>query len=398
MRAAESLARDPAALVAELARLVSTVAADRDAVRVVRAPGRVNLIGEHTDYNDGLVLPMAIDLGIAIALLPTDDGRVELTLEDGGERAAIELDTLPRPTGTWRDYVAGMAWALRDAGVPVRGFRGLLSADLPMGMGLSSSAALELAVAWALGGGAAPLDDRMALAQLAQRAENDFVGVPCGLMDQFAIAFGRAGAALLLDCRTLEHRAVTIPAELAVVVCDSGLSRRLATSGYAERRDECARAVRQLRAIEPSVRSLRDVDGELLARGRAHMDDVAFRRARHVVTENARVMAAVAALEAGDGIAIGRAVSASHASLRDDFAVSTPELDRLVEAAESTPGVLGARLTGAGFGGCTVSIVEAGGVAALVERLEALGRFDGADRAVRAFEVRPSDGVRAVWP
>ena len=388
-------ALDPAELVGELVRLAPEAAENAGAIRVVRAPGRVNLIGEHTDYNGGLVLPMAIDLGIAIAFVPTDDRTVELTLRSTGERGVVDLDRLPARDGSWVDYVAGMAWALGEDGASMSGLRGILAADLPIGAGLSSSAALELAVAWGLGGGVAPVPDPLRLARLAQRAENEFVGVACGLMDQFAVSFGRTGATLLLDCLTLEHRPIAIPVGVAFVVCDSGLPRRLAESGYADRRAECARALEQIQAVEGSVRALREVDEALLEHAGRAMDEVAYRRARHVVRENARVGAAVAALEAGDGAALGRAVSASHASLRDDFEVSTPELDRLVDIAESTPGTLGARLTGAGFGGCTLSIVEAGATDELLARLNGLEAFPGA-APIRALEVRASNGVGAV--
>jgi galactokinase len=393
----ESPALDLGALVNELVNFEPLAAADPAAVRLVRAPGRVNLIGEHTDYNGGLVLPMAIDLAIAIAFVPTDDRTVELTLRSTGERAIVELDRLPPRDGSWVDYVAGMAWALTGAGVAIRGFRGILAADLPVGAGLSSSAALELAVAWALSGEVARALDRMHVARLAQRAENEFVGVACGLMDQFAVTFGRAGAAVLLDCRTLEHRPIPIPDGVAFVVCDSGLPRRLAESAYGDRRAECTRALAEIEAVAPSVASLRDVDDALLARASTAMDDVAFRRARHVIGENARVAAAVDALALDDIAALGRAVSASHASLRDDFEVSTPELDRLVVAAESTAGVLGARLTGAGFGGCTLNVVEPRAAAELVARLNALEPFPGA-APIHAFEVRASDGVARVVP
>jgi galactokinase len=391
----ETPALDAARLVDELAQLEPLAAGNPGSVRVVRAPGRVNLIGEHTDYNGGLVLPMAIDLSIAIAFVPAEDRRVELTLQSTGERAIVDLDRLPPRDGSWVDYVAGVARALAEDGATIGGLRGILAADLPVGAGLSSSAALELAVAWALGGGMAPVPDRMDLARLAQRAENEYVGVACGLMDQFAVSFGQAGAALLLDCLTLEHRAIAIPAGVAFVVCDSGLPRRLVESAYGDRRAECGRALAQIQAVAPAVRTLRDVDGALLRSVESAMDEVAVRRARHVVMENARVAAAAEALEAGDPARLGHLVSAGHASLRDDFEVSTPELDRLVDVAESTPGTLGARLTGAGFGGCTLSIVEPTATDELIDRLSSLDAFTGA-APIRAFEVRASDGVGTV--
>ncbi len=341
-----------------------------DAIRVVRSPARVNLIGEHTDYNDGLVLPAAIDLEIRVALVPTDDDRVELTLRSTGDRGILDLRDLGPKRGTWLDYIAGTAWALHEAGVPIRGFHGILESTIPSGAGLSSSAALELAAAWALSGGEAPAVEPMALAQTAQRAENEYVGVMCGLMDQFAVTLGRAGSALLLDCRSLDWHTVPIPEELEVVVCHSGSPRRLEASAYNARREECGRAVLAIQANEPGVDSLRDIDLPMLARNQAHIDEVAWARALHVVTENARVGAVESALHAGDFRALGTLFAASHASLRDRFEVSSPALDALVEIAVATPGVVAARLTGAGFGGCTVNLVERGRAAELRVAIE----------------------------
>ncbi|MFP5341388.1 MAG: galactokinase [Candidatus Limnocylindria bacterium] len=381
--------------IARLRAIDPTAAADPGAIRVVHAPGRVNLIGEHTDYNDGFVLPAAIDLGITIALVPSDDRRVELTLLDGDERDGFELDAIGPRRGRWIDYVAGTAWALAEAGIPTRGFRGVLASDLPAGAGLSSSAALELASAWALAGGTEPALDTMALARTAQRAENAYVGVSSGLMDQFAAAFGRAGHALLLDCRSLEHRAIALPAGTALVISYSGASRELAGSAYNARRADCDRAVAALRAVDPSIRSLRDVTPELLAAGEDRLDEVARRRAEHVVHENARVLDVVAALAGGDLAAVGEAFAASHRSLRDGYEVSSPALDALVDIAAAVPGVIGARLTGAGFGGCTVNLVEADAVARLRHAIEA----DYPARTgllPRVFEVRAADGARRV--
>src|SRR5690242_1424532 len=204
---------------------------------VVRAPGRVNLIGEHTDYNDGLVMPMAIDLEIRIELTPAEDRIVDLTLAASGERAVIDLEERSDPAvgrrGNWTDYVAGTAWAIDAAGGDARGFVGILEGDLPMGQGLSSSAALELACAWALAGGTAPLPDRVAVAKACQRAENEFVGVPCGILDQFAVSFGVTDAALLLDCRSLQHEVVGLPPGAAFLIAESGVTRELRGTGYA---------------------------------------------------------------------------------------------------------------------------------------------------------------------
>ncbi|MEO6207593.1 MAG: galactokinase family protein, partial [Candidatus Limnocylindrales bacterium] len=265
-----------ARLIERLAVIEHRAADEPDLVRVVHAPGRVNLIGEHTDYNQGFVLPAAIDLGVTIALVPTEDRRVEVTLDDTGERDGFDLDAIGERRGRWIDYVAGTAWALAEAGAPTQGFRGLLTSDLPSGAGLSSSAAIELASAWALSGGVPPALDTMRLAQIAQRAENAYVGVNCGLMDQFAVAFGEADHALLLDCRSLDHRAVPLPTGTTLVICHSGSPRKLAASEYNTRRAECDRAVAVLASLDPAVTALRDVTLDLLEAGRDRLDDAAY--------------------------------------------------------------------------------------------------------------------------
>ncbi len=386
------LARDADALVA---RLVAAYPGEADpaTARVVHAPGRVNLIGEHTDYNEGFVLPVAIDLGISLALVPTGDRRVDVTLAATGERDGFDLDAIGAKRSSWIDYVAGTAWALLDAGQPVQGFRAVLGSDLPQGSGLSSSAALELASSLALSGGSLPAVDRMTLALLAQRAENAYVGVNCGLMDQFASAFGEPGSALLLDCRTLEHRAVAMPLEeAALVVCHSGSPRRLETSAYNERRAQCEAAVATIAGSEPGVTALRDVTPAMLEAHRARMDPLVAARAEHIVHENARVLAAVDAFEAGDLDEVGRLFAASHTSMRDLFGISSPELDALVEIASGVDGVYGARLTGAGFGGCTVNLVRRDAAPALREAVERdYGPRTGLH--ARVFEVEPSRGA-----
>ena len=382
---AARLARDPGALRRRLIAL-DPVAAERPGdVRVVRAPGRVNLIGEHTDYNEGFVLPVAIDRGISIALVPTDDGRVELTLAATGETGTFDVAAVGERRGSWLDYVAGIAWALGEAaasgdtqaGARPRGFRGLLASDLPQGAGLSSSAAIEVVAAWALSGGERPPLDPMRLVHVVQRSENGYIGLNNGIMDQFASIFGEPGRALLLDCRSLEHRSIPLPLdEVALVACHSGSPRKLESSAYNERRSQCEAAVTAIAGEEPGVTSLRDVTPELLDRVRDRLDPVAERRAEHVVAENGRVLDAIAAFETGDLEEVGRLFYASHASLRDLYEVSSPELDALVDIARATPGVVGARLTGAGFGGCTINLV----------RREALGAFRAA--VLRGYPAR----------
>ncbi|HET9457501.1 MAG TPA: galactokinase [Candidatus Limnocylindrales bacterium] len=352
---------------AELADAVRAAhpAARREAVRIVRAPGRVNLIGEHTDYNEGFVLPAAIDREVRIGFVAAGDGRVELVRSDTGERAGMALDAERRPDGTWFDYVAGVALELHRAGLEPGGLRGVVTANLPMNAGLSSSAAFELAAAWVLLGDRAADVEPLELARICQRAENEYVGVRCGLMDQFASACGVRGSALLLDCRSLDWRSVRLPQELALVVLHSGSSRSLGASAYNTRRAECEAGVAAAARLDPAVRSLRDVTPELLAAAAGAMDDVVLRRCRHVVAENERVGAAVAALESSDHGALGALFAAGHASLRDLFEVSSPELDALVEIAVAVPGVVAARMTGAGFGGCTVNLVRPDAVGAL---------------------------------
>jgi galactokinase len=352
-------------LIDALIRVEPAALSRRDEVGVVRAPGRVNLIGEHTDYNEGLVLPAAIDLEIRIAYLPTDDRRVELVRLETAERDGFDLDA-PRPkAGTWVDYVAATAWALDEAGLTLTGLRGVIVSTLPPNAGLSSSAAIELASAWALLHDAAPTVDPLRLARLCQRAENGYVGVQSGLMDQFAEACGVAGCAVLLDCRSFDWRAIRLPAEVELVVCHTGSARHLERSEYNLRRSQCDAAVAGLAALDPAVRSLRDVTPETLAAAADRLDPVAYRRAEHVVTENARVEATVAALAVGDLTAVGRLFAESHASLRDRFEVSSPELDAMVEIVSGVPGVIASRMTGAGFGGCTVSLVRPDAIEAL---------------------------------
>jgi galactokinase len=336
----------------------------------VRAPGRVNLIGEHTDYNDGFVLPAAIDLEIRIAYLPSDDRRVALDRLDSGERDGFDLDLPRTKAGTWLDYVAGTAWALGEVGLPLTGLRGVIASTLPPNAGLSSSAAIELASAWALLDDRAPGVDPFELAKICQVAENRYVGVQSGLMDQFAEACGVDGAAMLLDCRSSEWRAIPMPADVAIVVCHTGSARRLDRSEYNVRRSQCEAAVADLASIDPDIRSLRDVTLELLDRESARLDPVTARRARHVVAENRRVGETVAALADGDLAEVGALFAASHASLRDLFEVSSPELDAMVDIARSVPGVVAARMTGAGFGGCTVNLVRPDAVSRLRETVE----------------------------
>ena len=376
--ASDGVVLDPERLMGRLTDLAGPAWRPQEA-RLVRAPGRVNLIGEHTDYNAGLVLPVAIGLETWIAFFPTDDRSVRLQTDGKGETAAFDLDAIGPRRGSWIDYVAGTAWALHQIGVPVRGLLGVVAADLPREAGLSSSASLELASAWALAADARPALSGLDLARACQGAENDYVGVQCGLMDQFAVACGQPGAAMLLDCRSLDYRAVPLPRDLALVVCHTGSRRRLGASAYNARRRMCEESVAAVAALRPEVRSLRDLGAGDLDWLAGVVEEEHFRRCRHVITENARVEATVAALEGGDYDALGRAFAESHASLRDDYEVSSSELDLLVQIATGTSGVIAARMTGAGFGGCTINLV----------RPEAVDRL----RSAVAHEYRPASGL-----
>jgi len=344
-------------LVQHLARLDAGAAAAPDSVRMVRAPGRVNLIGEHTDYNLGYVLPVAISLETWIASAPRDDSRVAIvSLQEPGEQD-FDIDQPGPPKGTWRDYVAGIVRMLSERGVRLRGVTAVVDSEIPLGSGLSSSAALELAAAWTLSEALPPLAP-MELARVAQRAENEYVGVQSGLMDQFASVHGVAGAALLFDCRSLAYSTVPLPNGLRLVAIDTRSSHRLASSEYNARRGRCELGVARLATRYNGVTSLRDVTPEMLRDSGDLLDDETRRRCTHVVEENRRVLEAVDALRAEDLDAVGRLFAESHASLRDLYEVSSTELDALVDIAMRVEGVVAARMTGAGFGGCTVNLVH----------------------------------------
>lgn len=364
---------------------------------VVTAPGRINLIGEHTDYNDGFVLPMAIDRAVCIALRPRPDRQVHLHSLDFDQTLAFSLDALRNEHGGWAEYVKGVAWALSEAGINLDAWEGVLAGDVPIGSGLSSSAATELAVARAFAVASHLSWDPVAMAKLCQRAENRWVGLNCGIMDQLISAAGEAGHALLIDCRSLAIAAVPIPPQVRFLVLDSAAPRTLASSAYNQRRAECEAAVSKLQAAYPGISALRDVTPAMLAAGADRLAPNELQRARHIVSENARVLASVEALREGDMQRLGETMVASHASLRDDYEVSSRELDTLVELALVTPGVLGGRLTGAGFGGCAIALVlpEAASAAAegIIQRYRAATGLPGS-----AFVTTASQGARVVHP
>ncbi len=342
--------------------------------RVFRAPGRVNLIGEHTDYNEGFVLPVAIDRETLVAARAREDRRVRVHSLNQNEGAEFDLDN-PGPTrrGLWLDYVEGVARALERRGVRLRGADMALLSDVPVGAGLSSSAALEVSTGLALSSVAGQVIGPVTLALSGQEAEHTYVGAQVGIMDQFIAALGRKGHALLIDCRTLEASPVPLDtSEVAVVICDSKVKHALAASEYNTRRAECERGVALLKAALPDIKALRDVSVEEFQRHEGLLPEPVRRRCRHIVTENARTLDAAEALRRVDLREMGRLMYLSHESMRDDYEISCRELDVLVEIASALEGVLGARMTGGGFGGCTVNLVRRGALdafrAAVLER------------------------------
>jgi len=321
---------------------------------VVRAPGRVNLIGEHTDYNDGFVLPLAIDRAIWIALEPWEDGCVAVHSADFEQAGEFSLEQFEHAQAGWLEYLKGVAWSLRDAGYALAGWRGVVKGDVPRGAGLSSSAALEVATARAFAVVAGWDWEPVKMAKLGQRAENRWVGVNCGIMDQLISATGRAGHAVLIDCRSLELSPVPFPRGIAVAILDTATRRGLVDSEYNERRACCEAAAKAF-----GVRALRDVDLARFHRDAALLDEVTQRRARHVISENERTLAAAEAMRCGDAPTLGRLMNESHRSLDDDYQVSSSALNAMVESARAHPACYGARMTGAGFGGCAVALLDA---------------------------------------
>jgi len=393
---------DPAARFAE-------VFGSAKPVRMVRAPGRVNLIGEHTDYNGGFVMPMALERAVRIAFVPHQEPQVVLWSEQFAEKAEFTFgQAATDDTPHWLRYPMAVAEVLAEQDIALCGFRGVVDGDVPVGSGLSSSAAYEVASALALLVSAKPeiptgraavaaeafgLTSRK-LALLCQAAEHR-VGVRCGIMDQFISIHGQAGHAIMLDCRDLSYDAVPLPAdEAAVVVIDSGVQRKLTAGAYNERRSQCEAGVERLKKFAPHIKELRDVSLDLFAAHADALPETVRRRCRHVVTEDARVLESVEALKAGDLDHFGELLNASHDSLRDDYEVSGPELDLLVRIARGVEGVLGSRLTGAGFGGCTVSLVRPDAVDVL--RNAVLARYQAETGCEPRIWVSPAAAGAAV--
>ncbi len=327
--------------------------------RTFRAPGRVNLIGEHTDYNDGFVMPAAIDLATWVKVSPLPDRRLQIFSENFNEHAELDLDApIVYINGDWSDYPIGVAVMLEKAGHRLSGARLEIRGEVPLGAGLSSSAAIEVATACALVANSGLEVERRELALLCQQAENEFVGARVGIMDQFVSLFGQQHKALLLDCRSLEFRLLPLPDNVRLIICNTMVKHELASSAYNERREQCEEGVSHLAKFLPGITALRDVTLEQLEHYGRELSDVVYRRCRHVITENARVLSSAEALEQGDLQRFGELMAASHLSLRDDYEVSCKELDLMVELAREIEGVYGARMTGGGFGGSTVNLVD----------------------------------------
>ena len=360
-----------------------------------QAPGRVNLIGEHTDYNDGFVLPMAIDRDIVIAGRPNGRNFARLYSAEFGCELEFHTKRLePQGLPAWARYVIGAARRITEREHVIPGFDAVIHSSLPIGASLSSSAALSIAALLFMEELADARIPRKDIALDCQRVEHEDVGVKCGIMDQMVILFARQGHALLIDCRTLMYEWIRCPSDrYNVCICDTGVKHELATTAYNRRRRECDEAARILAKRLPGVRSLRDVSIDELREHSSALGPTVFRRARHVVSENQRVLDVVRALKKGDIESVGRLMNESHESLKNDYEVSSPELDALVEAQRAIPGVVGARLTGAGFGGCTVSIVR---VDAITEFCESVSQSyaDSFGHTPKIFVSRPEHGAR----
>ena len=327
---------------------------------IYQAPRRVNLIGEHTDYNDGFVMPAAIAMDTRVAMAPRADGKLVVRSENFSEEATFLLDHLPvRGSGHWSDYVIGVAKVLAESGIRSTGANLLICGEIPLGAGLSSSASVEVAVGCALMDLAGQQSNRTKLARICQQAENEFVGARCGIMDQFVVSHGKRDHALLLDCRSLEYRLLPLREDVRLVICNTMVRHAIAGGEYNLRRAECEAGVQYLSKHFQGVRALRDATLEDLAALNGELPDKILRRCRHVISENARAVEAAAALTRNDLGTFGGLMRESHRSLRDDYEVSCTELDLMVQLGEQAKGVYGARMTGGGFGGCTINLVDA---------------------------------------
>ena len=363
---------------------------------VSRAPGRVNLIGEHTDYNDGFVMPAALEFATLTAASPRPDRRLRVYSMIMDETREFDLDSPPAAAaGDWSDYILGVALMLEKSGRTLTGADLVVWTDVPIGAGLSSSAALEVSCAHALITAARLPFEPIEIARICQRAENDFVGMRCGVMDQYISCRGVAGNALLIDCRSLASRNVTIAPNLRLLIANSAVRHQHAGGEYNARREACEEGVRLLSRTLGPIKALRDVNPDELEARRRQLPDLIYRRCRHIVTENARVLEAERALDGGDFVACGQAMNLSHVSMRDDFEITCPEVDFLADLAQGAEGVYGSRMTGGGFGGCTVSLVEASAVEK-ASRIMIDGYRVATGLEAEIFACAPSDGVRLI--
>jgi len=365
--------------------------------RIYGAPGRVNLIGEHTDYNDGFVMPMAIGFYTWVAAGKRDDRILEVRSDRFHEKATMALDALTGPPREhWSDFVRGVAAVLQAAGHKISGANLVIHGEVPLGAGLSSSASLEVSTALALLSLSGIELPRLELVKLCQKAEHEYVGTRCGIMDQFIAGFGAAGHALMLDCRSLEYQLLPIPHGVQLVVCNSMVRHELASGEYNRRRADCETGVRLLQPFLPGIRALRDVTVDDLERYKGALPETVYRRCRHVITENGRVLAAAAALQSHDAELFGQLMYRSHASLRTDYEVSCEEIDLLVELASSRPGIYGARMTGGGFGGCTVNLIRSDFTAAFRSDMARMYR-EKTGITPEIYVCEPAQGAHS-WP
>jgi galactokinase len=367
--------------------------------KLFRAPARVNIIGGHTDYNQGFVLPTTTGLYTWVAIAPRADRTLRVFSCRFDSTEEIDLDQIKRHRdGQWCEYVKGVASVLEAAGHSLRGADLVIDGEIPLGGGLSSSASLETALAFALLDAAGVAIERGELAQLCQRAETDFVGARCGIMDQYVISCCTNGRAMMLDCRSLEFQSVAIPAAARLLVVDSGVSHRLPAGEYNSRREECEQAVALLAGRIPQLGALRDLELAQLEDEEKTLDDRLYRRCRHIVSENQRVQDAYSALQRGDVARLGKLITASHVSLRDDYEISCAELDVLVEIMIACPGVYGARLVGGGFGGCALCLVDAPQLDPVIDEVRAkyaemLGRPPWVHAVTAADPVGPAPAL-----
>ena len=358
---------------------------------LITAPGRINLIGEHTDYSGGYVFPAAINLHVALIISPNDQQIVDICSQDFNEQFQLKIGSYEKESSGWKEYIKGIAWALNKKGYPVKGWKGVLTGNIPIGAGLSSSAAFEIAILSAFCHAGNFVLSPVEMAKITQFSEINWVGVNVGIMDQLISAAGLAGHAVLLDCQTMKYDHILIPKEISFVVLDTNTRRNLTSSAYNARHDEVNAAAKKL-----GVKSLREANMALVEQNLLEVDDVLGKRARHVINENIRVKQFAHAMLNDDIHEMGTIINVSHASLRDDFDVSSPELNLIVEYAQTHPDCLGARMTGAGFGGCALAMHKGLNIDAFCDQV-ASTYLKSTGITPHIFPVTIEDGVQADW-